>query len=155
RCCRRGSRSRGRSRPCRRRSAAESCCPLLPRCEDARAGLLSRCSVRHSIFHNYGAENSAEFRRNDVRKYAAWLALALVSLVHAPAFAETAELRISKGFGVPYLPMMIIQDRQLVEKHAKAAGLNLKVTWATIDGGNVINDAMLSGALDIATIGPP
>jgi NitT/TauT family transport system substrate-binding protein len=83
-------------------------------------------------------------------------AFAAAVLAAGPALAETAEVKISKGFGVPYLPMMVMQDRQLLEKHAKAAGLgDIKVTWATIDGGNVINDAMLSGALDIATIGPP
>ena len=77
-------------------------------------------------------------------------------LTSGVAMAEISEVKISKGFGVPYLPMMVMQERQLLEKHAKDAGLgDIKVTWATIDGGNVINDAMLSGALDIATIGPP
>jgi NitT/TauT family transport system substrate-binding protein len=84
------------------------------------------------------------------------LTLAAALLTSSVALAETNEVKISKGFGVPYLPMMVMQDRGLLEKHAKAAGLgDIKVTWATIDGGNVINDAMLSGALDIATIGPP
>jgi NitT/TauT family transport system substrate-binding protein len=84
------------------------------------------------------------------------LTIAAALLTSSVALAETSEVKISKGFGVPYLPMMVMQDRQLLEKHAAAAGLgNIKVTWATIDGGNVINDAMLSGALDIATIGPP
>src|SRR5689334_4754686 len=84
------------------------------------------------------------------------LTLAAALLTSSIALAETNEVKISKGFGVPYLPMMVMQDRNLLEKHAKAAGLgDIKVTWATIDGGNVINDAMLSGALDIATIGPP
>jgi NitT/TauT family transport system substrate-binding protein len=84
------------------------------------------------------------------------LTIATTLLTSGGALAETAEVKISKGFGVPYLPMMVMQERQLLEKHAKVAGLgDIKVTWATIDGGNVINDAMLSGALDIATIGPP
>lgn len=74
----------------------------------------------------------------------------------APARAETDELRISKGFGMHYLPLYIMEHERLIEKHAAAAGLpGLKVTWSTIDGGNVINDAMLSGALDIASIGVP
>jgi NitT/TauT family transport system substrate-binding protein len=84
------------------------------------------------------------------------LICATLLLTSAFAHAETNEVKISKGFGVPYLPMMVMQDRGLLEKHAAAAGLgDIKVTWATIDGGNVITDAMLSGALDIATIGPP
>jgi NitT/TauT family transport system substrate-binding protein len=84
------------------------------------------------------------------------LTYAVLLLASGAALAETNEVKISKGFGVPYLPMMVMQDRGLLEKHAAAAGLgDIKVTWATIDGGNVITDAMLAGALDIATIGPP
>jgi hypothetical protein len=43
---------------------------------------------------------------------------------------------------------------KLVEKHAKAAGLgDVTASYLVLDGGNVINDAMLSGALDVASIG--
>ena len=74
----------------------------------------------------------------------------------ASARAEVNEVRISKGFGVHFLPMYVIQHEKLVEKRAAAAGLGtVKVEWPTIDGGNLINDAMLSGALDIATLGVP
>jgi NitT/TauT family transport system substrate-binding protein len=72
------------------------------------------------------------------------------------AQAETNELRISRGFGIHYLPMYIIDKLKLVEKHAAAAGLSdVKVSYRIIDGGNVINDAMLAGALDIASGGVP
>ncbi len=72
------------------------------------------------------------------------------------ARAETTELRISRGFGIHFLPMYILEKLKLVEKHAAAAGLgDVKVTYRVIDGGNIINDAMLSGALDIATGGVP
>ena len=70
------------------------------------------------------------------------------------ARAEVTELRISHGYGVLYLPLMVMASEKLVEKHAKAAGLGeVKATYRVLDGGNVINDAMLSGALDIASIG--
>jgi NitT/TauT family transport system substrate-binding protein len=78
-------------------------------------------------------------------------ALAASALV---AQAETNKVRISHGYGILYLPLMVIRDQQLLEKHAKAAGLgNIKTEWLTLDGGNVINDAMLAGNLDIAGIG--
>jgi NitT/TauT family transport system substrate-binding protein len=81
------------------------------------------------------------------------LALAAAASI---ARAETNELRISKGFGIHYLPLYIMEKQKLVEKHATAAGLgDVKVTYQNIDGGNVINDAMLAGALDIATGGVP
>src|SRR5256712_475798 len=72
----------------------------------------------------------------------------------APARAEVSEVRISHGYGVQYLPLMIMASEKLVEKHAKAAGLpEVHADYKVLDGGNVINDAMLSGALDIASIG--
>jgi NitT/TauT family transport system substrate-binding protein len=82
---------------------------------------------------------------------------AVAVMAAAPtASAETNELRVSRGFGIHYLPLYVMDRLRLVEKHAAAAGLgDVKVNWRIIDGGNVINDAMLSGALDIAAIGVP
>ena len=83
-------------------------------------------------------------------------ALAVLSASHAAAWAEASELRVSKGFGLHYLPLYIMEKQKLVEKHAAAAGLgDVKVSYRVLDGGNVINDAILSGALDIATGGVP
>src|SRR5262245_5727376 len=70
--------------------------------------------------------------------------------------AETNEVRISKGYGMHYLPLYVMEAEKLLEKHAAAAGLgDVKVSWPVFDGGNIINDAMLAGALDIAAIGVP
>ncbi|HEU4373392.1 MAG TPA: ABC transporter substrate-binding protein [Telluria sp.] len=81
------------------------------------------------------------------------VALALVS---GKANAEATTVRLSHGYGMLYLPLMVIRDQQLIEKNAKKMGLgDVKTTWATLDGGNVINDAMLSGNLDIAGTGAP
>jgi NitT/TauT family transport system substrate-binding protein len=77
-------------------------------------------------------------------------------LAAATARAEASEVRISYGYGVLYLPLMIMDSERLMEKHARAAGLGeVKANYRVLDGGNVINDAMLSGALDIASIGVP
>ncbi len=81
---------------------------------------------------------------------------ATVGLVARPARAEASQVRLSHGYGLLYLPLMILRDRKLLEKHGDAAGLGtLDVTWQLLDGGNVINDAMLAGALDIAGTGSP
>lgn len=73
-----------------------------------------------------------------------------------PAEAESNHIRISHGYGILYLPLMVMRDQQLIEKHAKAEGLGeVKTEWLTLDGGNVINDAMLAGNLDVAGIGAP
>src|SRR3982074_2208164 len=82
-------------------------------------------------------------------------ALAILSAASV-ARAETNELRISKGFGIHFLPLYIMEKLKLVEKHAAAAGLgDVKVSYRVIDGGNVINDAMLAGVRDIAAGGGP
>lgn len=82
-------------------------------------------------------------------------ALGLTTLA-GTARAEAPVVRISHGYGILYLPLMVMRDQQLVEKQAKAQGLgDVKVNWITLDGGNVINDAMLAGNLDIAGTGAP
>jgi NitT/TauT family transport system substrate-binding protein len=84
------------------------------------------------------------------------LAAAALAAPAGPTRAEAKELRISRGHGILFLPLIVMQEQKLVEKHAKAAGLgDVQVTWPMFDGGNIINDAMLSGALDIAGIGAP
>lgn len=84
------------------------------------------------------------------------LALAICAPLAAPARAEVTEVRISKGYGVLYLPLMVMEQRKLLEKKAAEAGLGeVKTSWFLFDGGNIINDAMLSGALDIAGTGAP
>jgi len=80
----------------------------------------------------------------------------LAAALPLAAHAEATTVRISYGYGILYLPLMVMDREQLLEKRAKAAGLpDVKVDWKTFDGGNVINDAMLAGALDIAGIGVP
>jgi NitT/TauT family transport system substrate-binding protein len=74
------------------------------------------------------------------------------------ARADTKELRVAQQYGFSYLQLMYMQHDGLIEKHARAAGLGeVKVTWAKFAAGNVMNDALLSGSLDIASGGlaPP
>lgn len=74
----------------------------------------------------------------------------------APALAEVKEIRVSKGYGILYLPLIVMEDQKLIEKQAAKAGLgDVKVNWLMLDGGNVINDAMMAGSLDFAGIGAP
>ncbi len=83
------------------------------------------------------------------------LALGLF-LTTTAARAETDRIRISHGYSTSYLALMIVRDQHLLEKHAAAMGLGkLDVTWSALDGGNVINDALLAGSIDVAGIGVP
>jgi NitT/TauT family transport system substrate-binding protein len=83
------------------------------------------------------------------------LALALL-LVAGAARAEMSEINVAQQYGISYLPLMIMEDQKLIEKHAKAAGLDVKVGWAKFAGGNVMNDALLSNSLQFASggVGP-
>jgi len=73
-----------------------------------------------------------------------------------PVGAETSELRVAKQYGLGYLQMILMEDQKLVEKHAKAAGLgDVKVSWSTFRSSDVMNDALLSGNIDFASVGAP
>src|SRR6266851_4330819 len=61
-----------------------------------------------------------------------WRTLALAALiaVAGSAQAEVNEVRMSKQFGLPYLPMIVIEAQQLIEKNARAAGLgDVATNW--------------------------
>lgn len=77
-----------------------------------------------------------------------------LSCAAAPARAEVGEVRMAAQYGLAFLPLIIMQDKALIEKHAKEAGLDqLKVTWAKISGSAGMNDALLTGSIDFAAGG--
>jgi NitT/TauT family transport system substrate-binding protein len=45
------------------------------------------------------------------------LALALIAGV-TPAHAEISELKVARQFGISFLPLMVMQEKKLFEKHA-------------------------------------
>lgn len=70
------------------------------------------------------------------------------------ARAETSEVRIAQQFGVSYLPLIVMKEQKLIEKHAQRAGIGqLSVTWSQFSGGAVMTTALLSGNLDVAAGG--
>ena len=72
----------------------------------------------------------------------------------APARAQgQLQLRIAEQFGIVYLLLNVAQDQKLIEKHGKAQGVDIKVDWVKLSGGSAVNDALLSGAIDIAGAG--
>jgi NitT/TauT family transport system substrate-binding protein len=80
--------------------------------------------------------------------------LAAVALSLQPATAEVSVIRLARQPGLSYLPLAVMEHERLIEKHAAAAGLkDIKVEWSKFAAGNVMNDALLSGSLDIASGG--
>jgi NitT/TauT family transport system substrate-binding protein len=78
----------------------------------------------------------------------------LVSAMVAPTAAHAeGELRIAEQFGIVYLLLNVARDQQLIEKHGKEKGIDIKVEWTRLSGGPAVNDALLSGSIDIAGAG--
>ena len=107
-----------------------------------------------------GRFKDRERKMSPIRAKRAGVMLAGVSLVLAlaqtTASAEVQEVSISKGYGILYLPLIVMEDQKLLEKQAEKAGLgSIEVKWVLLDGGNVINDAMMAGTLSFAGTGAP
>lgn len=74
----------------------------------------------------------------------------------AGAQAEVNVVRMSKQFGLPYLPMIVIEAQHLIEKNAKAAGLgDVKTEWTQRAGPAAELDALLAGDADFIGPGVP
>jgi len=84
---------------------------------------------------------------------AGFAALALFGLVTPTAASAEGAIRIAEQFGIAYLPLHVIRDRGLIEKHGKAQGIDITVEWTRLGGGASMNDALLSGSVDIGTAG--
>jgi len=80
-------------------------------------------------------------------------AVGLATLIAAaPAYAE-GKLRIAQQFGITYLLLNVAQDQKLIEKHGRQLGVPVAVEWVQLSGGNAVNDALLSGSIDVAGAG--
>ena len=80
----------------------------------------------------------------------------LLAVVAATANAEMAEINVAQQYGVSFLPLMLMERDKLVEKHAKAEGLGeVKVGWVKVAGPSMMNDGIISGALQFISVGAP
>lgn len=81
------------------------------------------------------------------------LVVAITVAAASSAFAELSEIKVAEQFGIGYLPLMIMEEQKLIEKHAKANGVDVTVGWSKFAGSNVMNDALLSNSLQFASGG--
>ena len=80
----------------------------------------------------------------------------LLALIVAPARAEQSEVTIAQQYGVAFLPLMVMERDKLLEKHARAAGLGeVSATWVKVAGPSVMNDGVVSGAIQFISVGAP
>ncbi|WP_416401492.1 ABC transporter substrate-binding protein [Alicycliphilus denitrificans] len=87
------------------------------------------------------------------RRAAIALCAAAGLLLHGAARAAEGQLRIAQQFGIVYLLLNVAQEHKLIEKHGKAAGVDIKVDFIQLSGGSAVNDALLAGNIDIAGAG--
>ncbi len=84
------------------------------------------------------------------------LVFATLAVVVTPLRAEIAEVKIARQPSLGHLPLMIMEDRGLLQKEAAKRGItDLKATYVTLAGGAAMNDAILSGAVQFAAGGVP
>lgn len=88
------------------------------------------------------------------RRWFGWGTLAGVvfacALVGSSVEAQEArQLRIVKQPGLGYLPLIVIREQKLLEKHAPG----VDVEWRQLTSGPVIRDAMVAGQMDIGSGG--
>ncbi|WP_370680021.1 ABC transporter substrate-binding protein [Comamonas sp. GB3 AK4-5] len=82
----------------------------------------------------------------------AWAMLA-AGLAASTAQAKEGQLRIAQQFGIVYLLLNVAQEQKLIEKHGKTQGVDIQVDFVKLSGGPAVNDALLSGSIDIAGAG--
>ena len=80
--------------------------------------------------------------------------LVILSTLSTYTHAE-GNISIAQQFGIGYLILDVVRDQKLIEKHGKEQGLDIHVDWRTLSGATAINEALLSGALNVASAGVP
>jgi len=82
------------------------------------------------------------------------LGLLAVTLPPAPASAAADKVRIALQFGMPFVPFYVAESEGLFKKHLAAAGAGgVAVELPRISGSAALNDAMISGSVDMAVYG--
>ena len=72
------------------------------------------------------------------------------------AAAEVTQIRIARQFGLVHLPLMIMEDKKLIEAAGAKRGLpELKGVFHQLASTGGINEALLAGQLDFAPNGGP
>ena len=88
-----------------------------------------------------------------------WIVLLLAAFSSACAGSDDGpnRVRLTRGAGgVGFLPLLVMEEQGLIEKHAREAGIEeLQVDWIDLGGPAVVNDALLSNSADFVSAGPP
>ncbi len=83
--------------------------------------------------------------------------LAAMPALARSAFAEeVSTITLISQHGLPYLPLMVMENLKLVEKHAQRLGVpNLKTDYRTLGGTQSLVDALIGGQMHFGIAGVP
>jgi NitT/TauT family transport system substrate-binding protein len=70
----------------------------------------------------------------------------------APALAQE-QVRIGLGYGFAFLPIYVCEDLKLIEKHAKAAHLDVAAKFQHFTNSGELHAALATGQVDMAPFG--
>lgn len=90
-----------------------------------------------------------------MKKMLVALAVAWAAIGAGQARAEVNEIIFTRGDGMGFLPLMVMESHKLVEKKAAEAGVKLSAKWVNLSGSGAINDALLSGSAHFISGGVP
>ena len=72
-------------------------------------------------------------------RQAVTFAASAFALLATMAEAQTT-IRIAKQFGIAYLPLTIMERKQVLEEHGRRRGLDLKIEWMQFVSGARMNE---------------
>ena len=83
-------------------------------------------------------------------------AYALAAACFVQSASAQTEIRIARQFSMGYLQFNVMEHEKLLEKHAAALGVkDVKITWATFNGPDAMNNALISDSIDVVAGGVP
>jgi len=82
--------------------------------------------------------------------------MATPALVRSAFAQEASSITLIKQHGLPYLPLMLMEEHRLVEKHAARLGVaSIKPDYRTLGGTQSLVDALISGQMNFGITGVP
>ena len=80
-------------------------------------------------------------------------AFAAAAFASGPASAQVDTIRFAKGFGIPYLPVTVMDQQKLVEKQAAAAGYQTTLDLGDAECGLLRRHDQIGGQRQLAPSG--
>jgi NitT/TauT family transport system substrate-binding protein len=82
--------------------------------------------------------------------------IAMPALARSAFADEVSAITLISQHGLPYLPLMVMEEQKLVEKHAGKLGVTgLKTDYRTLGGTQSLVDALIAGTMHFGIAGVP